>query len=604
MELGWLDLAVFLGFMGTVVVVSLYAGRKEQSSEDYFLAGRKLTWGLIGFSLIASNISTEHFVGMAGRAFTHVGLAIASYEWMSAITLVFVAWWLLPKFLKAGIYTMPEFLEYRYDRTTRSIMAAYLMALYVVALLATVLYSGARGLDGVFGFSDMLVQKHNMAPDDAVFWATLGGAWFIGLVAAVYTIYGGLKAVVWSDLLQGGALMLGGAICLFFGLKLLGGGDLAHGGGVAGGSLLDGWHALRAAAVTVDPDTGETINRLSVIRPWNDPEVPWLAVFVGGLWIPNIFYWGLNQFITQRTLGAKNLAEGQKGIFLACLFKLLIPFIIVIPGVIAFEVFGDAILEKAGGDVSKAGEVAYPYLITKIMPSFLRGVMLAALAGAVMSTFNSGINSASTIFTIDIYTKYINPQADARRQVFIGRIATAAIAVFACLIAPLPGRFEGVFNYIQEIWGFISPGIVAAFLVGLVLRRAPAFAGKSALILGTLLYAASRIPKWIMEGAYGYQLDSQDGATRVLSTLGDGSTHVVEGFAALYYRFCAMAFLHHMAIVFVILAVYMVIVTKLRPLAEPVKMPTSQLDTTVRPRVYVLGCLIIALTVTLYVIFR
>jgi SSS family solute:Na+ symporter len=542
---------------------------------------------------------------MAGRGFTHVGLAIASYEWMSAITLVFVAWWLLPRFLKAGIYTMPEYLEYRYDRTTRSIMATYLMVLYIVALLATVLYSGARGLDGVFGFSEGLVKDYNMAPEDAASWATLAGAWLIGIIAAIYTIYGGLKAVVWSDLLQGGALLLGGAICLFFGLKLLGGGELLDGGGVTGGSILDGWRTLRANAITVDPETGQTFNRLSVIRPWNDPEVPWLAVFIGGLWIPNIFYWGLNQFITQRTLGAKNLAEGQKGIFLACIFKLLIPFIIVIPGLIAFQAFGDTILAKAGGDASKAGEIAYPHLITQIMPSFLRGVMLAALAGAVMSTFNSGINSASTIFTIDIYRQYINPQADARRQVLIGRIATAVIAVFACLIAPLPGRFEGVFNYIQEIWGFISPGIVAAFLMGLFLRRAPAFAGKTALILGPILYAASRIPKWIMEGVYGFGQETlQDGTTRVISTLGDGSTQVVGGFAALYYQFCAMAFLHHMMIVFLILAAYMAIVTWLNPLTQPVKMPTSQLDTTIHPRMYVLGCIIIAVTVALYVIFR
>ncbi len=600
MELNWVDLAVFLGFIGVVVGISLYASRKEDSEEDYFLAGRKLTWGLIGFSLIASNISTEHFVGMAGRAFTTVGLAIASYEWMSAITLVFVAWWLLPRFLKAGIYTMPEFLEYRYDRTTRSIMAVYLMALYVIALLATVLYSGSRGLDGVFGFSDRLVDLYGMDPERAVFWATVGGAWFIGVVAAIYTIYGGLKAVVWSDLIQGGALMLGGAICLYFGLKLLGGGELLDVGGVTGGSLAEGWSVLREKAITTDPATGETINRLSVIRPWNDPEVPWLAVFVGGLWIPNLFYWGLNQFITQRTLGAKSLAEGQKGIFLACLFKLLIPFIIVIPGIIAFQVFGDAILEKAGGDASKAGEIAYPYLITQIMPAALRGVMLAALAGAVMSTFNSGINSASTIFTIDIYKKYISPEATAKRQVLIGRIATGVIAVFACLIAPLPGSFEGVFNYIQEIWGFISPGIVAAFLVGLLLPKAPRYAGKTVLLLGPVLYAASRIPKWIME-AKGYALG---GEGRVVQTVGGGDPQVVEGFSALYYKFCAMAFLHHMAIVFLILAAVMVVITQLSPMDRPVTMPTSKLDTQVHPRSYLYGGIIIAVTVALYVIFR
>jgi SSS family solute:Na+ symporter len=216
-----LSIATFLIFIVAVVAVSLYASRREDTSEDYFLAGRRLTWWLIGFSLIASNISTEHFVGMAGQAFGRVGLAIASYEWMSAITLVIVAWWLLPKFLRAGIYTMPEFLEYRYNKSTRTIMAFYLMALYVIAVLATVLYSGSRGLDGVFGFSTMLSEQFGWSEQTSQTVALLGGIWFIGIVAAAYTIYGGLKAVVWSDLIQGGALLLGGAIMLYLGLKLV-----------------------------------------------------------------------------------------------------------------------------------------------------------------------------------------------------------------------------------------------------------------------------------------------------------------------------------------------------------------------------------------------
>lgn len=605
MALSAFDVATFVAFIAAVVGISLYASRREKTEEDYFLAGRRLTWGLIGFSLIASNISTEHFVGMAGRAFTKVGLAIASYEWMAAVTLVIVALWLLPKFLRAGIYTMPEFLEYRYDRAARTIMAIYLMTLYVVALLATVLYSGAQGLNGVFGFPELLARRFGLAHQDAVFWATLGGAWLIGITAAVYTIYGGLKAVVWSDLLQGGALLLGGALCLFFGLKLLGGGTPADTGGVVGGDLWEGWQALRARALSIDPETGRTINRLSVIRPWNDPEVPWLAVFVGGLWIPNLFYWGLNQFITQRALGARSLAEGQRGIFLACFLKILIPFIIVIPGIIAFECFGDQLLASAGGNVAKAGEIAYPALIAAIMPPFLRGVMLAALAGAVMSTFNSGINSASTIYTLDIYKRYINPRARAERQVLVGRWATAVITLLACLLAPLPGMFEGVFNYIQEIWGFISPGIVAAFLVGLLLPKAPAVAGHTALILGPILYACSRIPKWIMEGAYGFQLQSlPDGTSRVLRALPDATTATVEGFPAALYDFCAMSFLHHMALVFLILATVMVAITLLKPRTEPIAYPISNIDVRVPRSSYFLGAGVIACTVVLYILFR
>jgi len=271
MDLTFVDLFVFVAFLALVVGISLYAGRRENSSEDYFLAGRSLGWGLIGFSLIASNISTEHFVGMAGQAFGRVGLAIASYEWMSAIVLVFVAWWLLPRFLRAGIYTMPEYLEYRYDSAARTTMAAYMLGAYVIVFLATVLYSGAVALNAVFDITAMMRSWFGLEPESAELWANVSGIWLIGIIAGCYTIYGGLKAVVWSDLLQGGALLIGGGIVGVLGLQLLGDGD-----------PLAGWSSFRAA----------NADKLHVVLPWNDPDVPWLAVFVGGLWIPNTFTGG------------------------------------------------------------------------------------------------------------------------------------------------------------------------------------------------------------------------------------------------------------------------------------------------------------------------
>jgi SSS family solute:Na+ symporter len=589
LSLNSFDIITFVAFLVVVVVVSLLASRKEENSEDYFLAGRKLSWWLIGFSLIASNISTEHFVGMAGQAFGRIGLAIASYEWMSAITLVIVAWWLLPKFLRIGIYTMPEFLEYRFDRGTRTIMATYLLVLYVFALLATVLYSGAQGLNGVFDFPSLLESKFGMTPEDAKDWATLGGIWVIGAIAAIYTIYGGLKAVVWSDLIQGGALLAGGAIVLYFGLRLVGGGELVTGGGVAGGDLVEGWKAFSA----------NNADKLHVVLPWNDPDVPWLAVFVGGLWIPNLFYWGLNQFITQRTLGAKSLSEGQRGIFLACVFKLAIPFLIVIPGIMAFQLFGDALMSKAGGDMAKAGELAYPHMIAQIMPPMLRGVMLAALAGAVMSTFNSGINSASTIFTIDLYKKYIRPDASTQKQVRVGRIATGLIALFACLVGPLPGKFQGVFAYIQEIWGFISPGIVAAFLGGILIKRAPPLAGRLALLGSPLLYGICRVPKWMFESKYVVELEA---GVKTLHVTKGGE--VVGGVAQALYDFNNWAFLHHMALVFLVLILVMLGISKIKPLVEPVVYPKSDIDVRVPKSNYVLGALIVLVTIALYVVFR
>ncbi len=561
MALTPLDAFVFVAFLGMVLAVSLYASRKEQTSEDYFLAGRMLTWPLIGFSLIASNISTEHFVGMAGSAFGRVGLAIASYEWMSAITLVFVAWWLLPRFLKAGIYTMPQYLEFRYDSTTRSIMAGYMMAAYIIVFLATVLYSGSIALNAIFDVGSMLETRLGLSPERADSWATIVAIWGIGIFAGSYTIYGGLKAVIWSDLIQGSALLLGGALVAILGLRLLG-----------DGNLIAGWSNF----------TENNADKLHVVLPWNDPDVPWLAVFIGGLWIPNIFYWGLNQFITQRTLGAKSLAEGQKGIFLAAWFKLLIPFIIVMPGIMAFQLYGDVILD---------GDRAYPHMINELLPSSLRGIMFAALCGAVMSSFNSGLNSASTIFTIDLYRKYIVAESTPKHEVFVGRIATAVIVVIACLWAPVISRFEGVFHYIQEIWGFISPGIVAVFIAGMVFKHAPAIAAKVALVLGVVIYAMFRMPKWFYDGWYNRSFPEAEAIV------------APEGIFGMIYNFSGVAFLHHMGIIFLILMAIMYLITYYKPLAEPVVMPVSVIDVKPYKHQYLMGGILILATVALYIIF-
>lgn len=504
MTLTALDLFFFLGFLVVVVAVSLYAGRQEKTTEDYFLAGRSLSWWLIGMSLIASNISTEHFVGMAGSAFGRVGLAIASYEWMAAVTLVLVAFFLLPGFLRAGIYTMPEYLEYRYDARARALMAFFLMVAYVVVALATVLYSGAIGLNAVFGLTARFESAFGMAPADAAHWAIVASIWFIGLVAGAYTIYGGLKAVVWSDLIQGAALLLGGALVVLEGFRFLGGSS----------GLWAGVESFLSANGA----------KLHTVLPWNDPDVPWLAVFVGGLWIPNLFYWGLNQFITQRTLGAKSLAEGQKGILFAAFLKLLIPFIIVFPGIMAFQLYGHEI---------RNGDEAYPFLISRILPAQLRGVMLAALTGAVMSSFNSMLNSASTIFTMDLYARHVRTDAAPSDLVRVGRISTALFAVIACLWAPAISRFQGVYTYIQMVWGFITPGIVAAFLFGMVVKKAPPLAAIGAMAIGVPIYAV------------------------------------------LLWALPEVAFLHHMAITFLLQVAFMVVVTALSPMPAPAVFPEA-----------------------------
>jgi len=314
-----LDIVTFIGFIALVVGVSLWASRgKKTDPESYFLAGRGLSWWLIGFSLIASNISSEHFIGMSGQGFG-LGLAIASFEWMSALTLIIIAFVFLPKFLSLGIYTMPEYLEHRYDGTARLVMAIFMVFFYVFVSLSVVLYSGALALRSIFGLN------------------LVTGIWLIGIIAGAYTVYGGLKAVVWSDLIQGAGLLLGGILVTVL--------CFIEVGGIGKFVELSG-------------------DKLHTVLPWNHPDMPWVAVFIGGLWVPHIFYWGLNQFITQRTLAAKTLQEGQKGMLFGASLKILIPFIVVFPGIIAFELYGNQIPNQ---------DEAYPFLIQQILPAGLIG---------------------------------------------------------------------------------------------------------------------------------------------------------------------------------------------------------------------------------------
>ncbi len=503
-----IDIASFVGFLVLVFAVSLAASRRKKvATEDYFLAGRELRWWLIGISLIASNISTEHFVGLAGRGYA-LGLAIASYEWMAAVTMVVVALFFLPKFLRAGIFTMPEYLEYRYDAGARSIMAFFMMLAYVFVALATVLYSGALALEAVIGLD------------------VITGIWIIGALSGLYVTYGGLRAVVWTELIQGTALLLGALLVFVLSLNALG-----------------GWAEFTALSA----------GKLHTVLPWNDPEMPWLAVFVGGLWIPNLFYWGLNQFITQRALAARSLADGQRGTLFAAAIKVSIPFLIVMPGIMALHLYPDLI---------KTPDQAYPVLIRELVPPGLLGIMLAALFGAVLSTFESLLNSAATIFSLDIYQRHWRPTAEPAQLLRVGRWATLVLFLVGCLWAPIVGRAGSVFQYIQMFWGFISPGIVAAFVVGMVSPRTPPLAAKGAMLLGIPVYG---LLLWFLPG---------------------------------------VAFLHHMAITFLVVVAYMWIVTALRPLAAARVLPVKEgLSLEPARHAGLLGGLVVAAVAALYLYF-
>ena len=508
MEFSLLDVSCFIAFLMVVIGISLYASRKEETTEDYFLAGRGLSWWLIGISLIASNISSEHFIGMSGQGFG-LGLAIASYEWMSAIALIVVAIFFLPRFIKSGIYTMPEYLEYRYNSTARLIMAIFMLLFYVFVTVATVMYSGALALQSIFGINIVL------------------GIWLIGLVAGTYTVYGGLKAVVWTDLIQGSTLLIGGLVVLFLGFHKIGG-------------------------IKTFVELSST--KLHTVLPWNHPEMPWVAVFIGGLWIPALFYWGLNQFITQRTLGAKNLEEGQKGILFGASLKLLIPFIVVFPGIMAFELYGNQIVNA---------DDAYPFFVQQILPSGLIGILFAALFGAVMSTLDSLFNSAATIFTMDIYKSYIKKNSSTKNLVTVGRIATVCLVIIGCIWSPIVGSFDkGIYIFIALFWGFVQPGIVAAFLFGIIWKKVPAKAAISGMLLNIPIYG---LCLWLMPN---------------------------------------VAFLHHMAITFVIISIFMVIMTKLSPLKKPIVIPVrNDIDTKLTNTIKIWSLFVFLATVALYIIF-
>jgi SSS family solute:Na+ symporter len=511
--LHWLDLTIFVLFFVVVVSVSMFQSRRERTGEDFFLAGRSLVWPLIGFSLIAANISTEHFVGMSGQGAGIAGFAIASYEWIAAPTLVLVALFFLPKFLRAGIYTIPEYLEYRYHPAARAIMAVYLVIIYVGVSIAAVVYTGALALHTIFGLD--LVKS----------------VWLIGAIAAIYTTWGGLKAVAWADLFQGSGLILGGLVTMFIGFKAV--------GGVG--------HFFSANA-----------DKLHIIMPASHPVIPWTTL-VFGLWIPSFYYWGLNQFITQRTLAARSLKQGQLGIVFAALLKLLIPFVIIIPGIISWQLY-KAQLTAPGATTDQA----YPLLIRNLVGPGLRGFILAAIAGAVISTLSSLLNSVATLLTMDVYKRHIKKDATSESLVKIGRWATLVFVLAVCLIAPHLGnpKFKGIFNYIQEFQGFISPGICAAFLFGLFVKRTPPAAGITALVLSVPVYGA------------------------------------------LMWKFGSIAFLNRIGITFAVLLVVMAAITAVRPLKVPRVLPVKEgFDLRSSPAMKWLYALIIVITIALVLIF-
>jgi SSS family solute:Na+ symporter len=445
MNFATIDYVVFALYAVLVMGVGLWVSRSkaghERNAEDYFLAGKTLPWWAIGSSLIASNISAEQFIGMSGSGFA-IGLGIATYEWMAAVTLLVVAKFFLPIFLNKGIFTMPQFLEVRYDNRVRTAMAVFWLLLYVFVNLTSVLYLGALALKTIMGV-DLTIAIVGLA-----------------LFAVLYSLAGGLTAVAWTDVIQVVFLVIGGLVTTYLGLQAVGMGE----GVIAGFQRLvelapEKFDMIFSKDATyTDIATGELKSAYALL--------PGISVLVGGMWIANLNYWGCNQYIIQRALAAKNLAEAQRGVAFAAYLKLLLPLIVVIPGICAYVL-------KA--PIDKADE-AYPWLLNAFVGPGLKGLAFAALVAAIVSSLASMMNSASTIFTMDLYQHLLRKQAGDRELVLTGRIASFAAILIAALIAPMLSSLEQGFQFIQDFTGLISPGVVAIFVMGLFWKRASAFA--------------------------------------------------------------------------------------------------------------------------------
>ena len=439
------DYFIFVAYAILILGVGLWVSRDkkghEKNAEDYFLASKSMPWWAIGTSLIAANISAEQFIGMSGSGFAS-GLAIASYEWMAAITLIIVGKYFLPIFIDKGLYTIPEFVEKRYSTNLKTILAIFWIALYVFVNLTTVLYLGSLALETIIGIPLM--------------YGVIG----LALFAAAYSLYGGLSAVAWTDVIQVVFLVLGGLATTYLALNMV-----SDGQGV--------WSGLRTVYDAVP-------ERFGMILDESNPEfknLPGISVLVGGMWVANLYYWGFNQYIIQRTLAAKSLKEAQKGILLAAFLKLVIPLIVVIPGIAAYVMINDPeIMARLGSAGLKnlpsmeQADRAYPWLL-QFLPTGLKGVAFAALTAAIVSSLASMLNSTSTIFTMDIYKQYINKNASDKSTVNTGRISAAVALIIACIMAPLLGNLDQAFQFIQEYTGVVSPGILAVFLLGLFWKK-------------------------------------------------------------------------------------------------------------------------------------
>ncbi len=484
-----LDTKDYLVFLLYFIIVSgygywVYSRKKKASisaSHDYFLAEGSLTWWAIGASLIASNISAEQFIGMSGSGFK-MGLAISTYEWMAAATLMIVAIFFIPVYLKNKIYTMPQFLHQRYNGTVAMIMAVFWLLLYVVVNLTSILYLGALAINSISGINTTLCM-------------------YVLAIFAIFITLGGMKVIGYTDVIQVFFLILGGLVTTYLALNLVS--EKFGGSGV-----VDGFRIMSAQA-------NDHFHMIFEQDNENYMDLPGLTVLIGGMWIVNLNYWGCNQYITQRALGA-DLKTARGGLLFAAILKLLMPLIVVVPGIAAYVLHQNGSFQT---EMMQEGELnpdkAYPVLLN-LLPVGLKGVAFAALTAAIVASLAGKANSISTIFTLDIYKKRLRPDADEKKMVQVGKITVVVAMILGVIIAPLLGiDKKGGFQYIQEYTGFVSPGIFAMFILGFFWKKTTSNAALFATIGG---FAFSLFFKFIpgvidlsFLGQFGFAKANADG---------------------------------------------------------------------------------------------
>ena len=504
------DYLVFVAYIIILVSMGLFLSRskkgEEKSSTDYFLAGNTLTWWAVGASLIAANISAEQFIGMSGSAFKS-GIAMAAYELMAAATLIVVAKFLLPVMIEKKIFTIPQFLRERYNWGVGLAFSIFWLFLYVFINLTSVSWLGALAIKQILGLPAVAGTFLGMPVDMTLLCIIL----ILFLIAGIYSIYGGLASVAWTDVMQVTFLVGGGLITAYAALDVIGS-SLGIEGGAAGAfheifshlSSIPGDHHFNLVVernTDLYPDINGIIDETGAVvanQPGSDPyfDIPGIAVIVGAMWLTNLGYWGFNQYIIQKGLAAKSLAEAKKGMIFAAFLKILIPFIVCIPGVCAFYIINGnydgtpvhELLTNLTGSIDRSDD-AYPFLIRNFTPAIVKGLSFAALTAAVISSLASMFNSTSTIFTMDVYKQFINKTASEKKLVTVGRL-TSVTALIIALIAvyPIMGGADQAFQVIQEYSGFVYPGIVVIFGLGLLWKRASAIAAVVTAI-GTFVFS-------------------------------------------------------------------------------------------------------------------